>query len=179
MAYREKEIEIPLTLDRLRYYQAPWNKISEVLSSRYPQKPEGIILLTSSGEFIGYMVWSGSFLAFLEVSQKFRGKGYGAYLLQRGIESGGKELLVDSVNQKAIKLYESFGFREIKNGGTKIHMGMGYKVTRFSQVYEETESFESSGTTINGKTTGHVKAEKAINNNGHLSGRRIVKRYGK
>ncbi len=102
-------------------FSRPWRRgaFAEVLD-----RPEADMLVaTDHGKVVGYMVLvtgvGEAELANLAVSRRFRNRGLGKALLVRAAEIGLRRgasilfLAVRESNEKAIRLYERFGFAEI------------------------------------------------------------------
>ena len=79
-----------------------------------------VFLAVDSGEVVGYLDLTNCYEenepVDLFVKEKARRRGWGRKLLSRAIETNrprGMSLLVDTDNKKAIRLYESLGFRAV------------------------------------------------------------------
>lgn len=75
-----------------------------------------IALIKNRKKVRAFAIRTGEYLHYFAVEKKHQGKGYGGRLLQK-ILPNIKKLNVDIDNEKAISLYESYGFK-IKNKAT-------------------------------------------------------------
>ena len=83
----------------------------------------GLMLVSrNKKDLIGYIGWQGDMIIALEVSEDYRGLGYGDYLLKKAINSGCTKLTVSEKNLRAINLYQKNGFKIINKTGSRFLM---------------------------------------------------------
>ena len=110
--------EIPYNKENVLKYKSPDNLL------RHARTDKGCtgVMLISGNSLIGYVGWQGEMIIALEVTNQFRGQGYGEYLVKRAIDSGCTRLTVDSNNIPAINLYKKMGFVVDEDNGKRLEM---------------------------------------------------------
>lgn len=113
IVYEECFYEMRKALELLPYNCCnPKNKLNE--------KKSDIFLLVADNEIIGSVAINGNEIDDLIVNKKYQGQGYGKKLLFFAISYMQKnkiepiELCVLKWNEKAVHLYEKYGFKRVK-----------------------------------------------------------------
>lgn len=111
-------IEIPYNKENVIKYKSRDNLLRH---ARTDKDCTGIMLV-SNNKLVGYIGWQGKMIIALEVTESYRGLGYGEYLLKKAISSGCTSLTVDKNNIPAINLYKKLGFHVTLENGKRLTM---------------------------------------------------------
>ena len=114
--------EIPYNKENVIKYKSPNNLLKH---ARVDKDCSGLMLVSrGKKDLIGYIGWQGDMIIALEVSEDYRGLGYGDYLLKTAIKSGCTKLTVSEKNLRAINLYQKNGFKIINKTGSRLLMSL-------------------------------------------------------
>lgn len=75
-----------------------------------------------TGEMVGYVAWEGDTVIALEVSEKYRGRGYAERLLNCAIRNGADKLSVAKSNENAIGMYRHLGWKTYRSTDKMLFM---------------------------------------------------------
>lgn len=103
------------------------NQLKYSLQSRIlkfaPSDATGVMLVNSEDDtLVGYCAWKNNWVLALEVTQLYRGLGYGEKLLGMAIKAGVTGLTVRKNNVVAINLYRKLGFKPTLEGKYRMNM---------------------------------------------------------
>lgn len=116
---RDKIKVIPYDKNNIDKYKSSENLLKH---ARVNKNTDGIMLITNSGNLIGYCGWERNWIIALEVCKDYRGRGYGDLLLKTALNSGCTGLTVNKNNQVAISLYKKYGFKPTLENNNRMNM---------------------------------------------------------
>lgn len=115
--------KIPYNSNNIQKYKSSNNLLKH---ARFNNKTNGIMLINSKDDtLIGYCGWEEEWIICLEVTENYRGLGFGETLLRNAINSGCTKLSVNKNNLVALNLYKKNGFIPKKTEGNRIVMELG------------------------------------------------------
>ena len=125
---------IPYNEENIRKFKSPENLL------RHARTGKGIsgVMYVLGQDLIGYIGWEGKMIIALEVTEKYRGKGYGEKLLREAIEAGCEFLTVSPKNTIAQNLYRKIGFIQVSERLWKLNTKR-YMITFKQKEYTKAE----------------------------------------
>lgn len=110
--------EIPYNQENINKYKSNNNLLRH---ARYIKGlTNGIFLLDSSDNLVGYIAWEKDTIIALEVMSNYRNNGIATKLISKAVSNGASKLTVRKNNINAINLYKNLGW-EIYNETDKIY----------------------------------------------------------
>lgn len=111
--------EIPYNQENINKYKAPDNMLKH---ARYIDGITKGIMYVYRNQLVGYIAWEGQWIIALEVTSKFKRRGYGKMLLNVAVNAGCNRLTVAVNNTNAIKFYQSQGWIIYQQLGHMVYM---------------------------------------------------------
>lgn len=110
---------------------------------RHARTGKGIsgVMYVQGQNLIGYIGWEGKMIIALEVTERYRGKGYGEKLLREAIEAGCEFLTVSPKNIIAQNLYRKMGFIQVSERLWKLNTNR-YMIKFRQKDYARTDGMD-------------------------------------
>ena len=117
---RHTYYSVPYSQENIDRFKSPDNKLKH---ARISEKTFGWFFINKkTEELVGYVGCEGNMIVALEVSEKFRGRGYSSRLLSLADSCGATRLSVNKSNKHAIDVYLHLGYEEYDSDKNMIYM---------------------------------------------------------